>query len=130
MTKGDGMSWLGKWRNQYGSILEITDESNHRIVGRFRTALPDSGFFGHEIEVIGVHYGDCIGVTAGGHAPQGDTVVTYTGLLREGRLETLWYVVADAVLTAPKEGAPAENKKLNWWRSVTTNADTFARVTD
>jgi hypothetical protein len=33
------MSWLGKWRNQYGSILDITDESHHKIVATFRTAL-------------------------------------------------------------------------------------------
>ena len=60
------MSWTGKWQNQCGSTLEITDESNHRIIGKFRTALADSGFFGKEIEVIGVHHGDCIGLTAGG----------------------------------------------------------------
>jgi len=122
------MRWIGKWRNQYGSILEITDESDHRIAGRFRTALEDSGFFGQEIEVVGVHYGDCIGLTAGGKSPSGDMVVTYTGLLREGRLETLWYVVADATLGATAEGAPAKIKKLNWWRSVTTSADTFERI--
>lgn len=60
------MSWIGKWRNQYGSILEITDESDHRVVGKFRTALDDSGFFGQEIDVVGVHHGDCIGLAAGG----------------------------------------------------------------
>ena len=91
---------IGKWRNQYGSILEITDDSDHRIIGKFRTALSDSGFFGQEIEVIGVHYGDCIGLTADGVAPAGDMVVTYAGLLREGRLDTLWYVVADAALNS------------------------------
>ncbi len=122
------MSWLGKWRNQYGSVIEITDESNNRIAGSFRTALPDSGFFGQEIEIVGMHYGDCIGLTAGGRARFGDMVVTYTGLLREGRLETLWYVVADTVLSAEREGAPAETRKLNWWRSMTTNADTLVRV--
>lgn len=124
------MGWVGKWRNQYGSVLEITDDSGQHIIGTFRTALPDSGFFGQEIEVVGVHYGDCIGITAGGTAKNGDMVVTYTGLLRDGRLECLWYVVADSTLTAPHRGAPAELEKLNWWRSITTNADTFVRVTD
>jgi len=122
------MSWLGKWRNQYGSVLEITDEADHRIAGKFRTALPDSGFFGQEIPVVGVHHGDCIGLTAGGVSPAGDMVVTYTGLLRDGKLETLWYVVADAALGAAAEGQPAKARKLNWWRSVTTSADTFERV--
>lgn len=55
-------------------------------------------------------------------------VVTYTGLLRGGKLETLWYVVADAALAASAEGEPARARKLNWWRSVTTSADTFERV--
>ncbi len=122
------MSWLGKWRNQYGSILDITDEADHRIIGTFRTALTDSGFWGQEIDVVGVHYGDCIGFVAGGNAKAGGMVVTYTGLLREGRIETLWSVVADAQFSAPAEGEPARIQKLNWWRAVTTNADTFERV--
>ena len=122
------MNWLGKWRNQYGSILEITDDSANRIVGKFRTALSDSGFYDQEVEVVGVHYGDCIGLVAGGSAAAGDMVVTYSGLLRQHRLETLWYVVSDASLTATHEGAPAERTKLNWWRAITTNADTFERL--
>ena len=122
------MTWLGKWQNQYGSVLEITDESNNRIVGKFRTALPDSGFYGQEIDIVGIHYGDCIGLAAGGAATTGDMVVTYTGMLRQGRLETLWYVVSDASLSASREGEPAEAHKLNWWRAVTTNADTFERI--
>ncbi len=126
---GNGpVSWLGTWRNQYGSILEITEDSNNQIFGKFRTALPDSGFYGQELEVVGVHHGACIGLAAGGAGTTGDMVVTYTGLLREGRLETLWYVVSDTALTAPREGARAEARKLNWWRAVTTNADTFERI--
>jgi hypothetical protein len=31
------MAWKGKWRNQDGSILEITDDANQKIVGTFRT---------------------------------------------------------------------------------------------
>ena len=122
------MSWIGKWRNQYGSILEITEESDHRVAGRFRTALDDSGFFGQEIEVVGVCHGDCIGLAAGGKSAAGDMVVTYAGLLRDGKLETLWFVVADAALGASAEGEPARARKLNWWRSVTTSADTFERM--
>jgi hypothetical protein len=122
------MRWTGTWRNQYGSTLEITEESDHRVWGKFRTALDDSGFFGQEIEVVGVCHGDCIGLAAGGRSAAGDMVVTYTGLLRDGKLETLWYVVADAALGAGVEGEAARVRKLNWWRSVTTSADTFERV--
>jgi Avidin family len=122
------MSWIGTWRNQYGSVVEITDEADHKITGTFRTALQDSGFFGQEISISGVHQGDCISFAGGGSTPAGDVVVSYTGLLREGRMETLWYAVADSVLTTPHEGAPAELKKRNWWRAMTTSADTFERV--
>src|SRR4051794_25333837 len=122
------MSWLGQWRNQYGSILTITDDADHRITGTFRTALEDSGFFGQEIPVVGFHQGNCIGLSAGGKAKAGDAVVTYTGLLRDGKIETLWFVAADTALSASKEGEPATVKTLNWWRAMTTSADTFERV--
>ncbi|PTY04282.1 hypothetical protein DB347_20525 [Opitutaceae bacterium EW11] len=122
------MRWLGKWRNQYGSILEITQESDGKIAGVFRTALEDSGFFGQQIPVYGFGQGDCIGLSGGGTTPAGDSLVTYTGLLREGKLETLWFVVTDAVLSATEKGEPAQVKKLPWWRSMSTNADTFERA--
>lgn len=122
------MSWIGKWRNQFGSIVEITNDENHRIEGTFRTALEDSGFYGQEVRIFGVHQGDCISFAASGTGPAGDLLVSYTGLLREGRMQTLWYVVADAALSVDRVGAPGKVKKLNWWRAITTNADTFDRV--
>ena len=122
------MSWVGTWRNQFGSIVEITSDAEHRIEGTFRTALDDSGFYGQEVGIVGVHRGDCIGFAAAATGPAGDLLVSYTGLRRNGRMETVWYVVADAALTAPRAGAPAEVKKLSWWRAVTTNADTFERL--
>jgi len=122
------MTLAGKWRNQYGSILEITHDADHRIEGHFRTALEDSGFFGQQIPVVGFRQGNCVGLAGGGTATAGDAIVTYTGLLRDGRLETLWYVVADAALSAAKEGEPAKVKQVNWWRAITTSADTFERV--
>jgi hypothetical protein len=122
------MGWIGTWKNQYGSTVEITDDSDNRIVGVFRTALDDSGFYGQTIPVFGVHQGDCISFAGGGVTPAGDAVVSYTGLLRDGKMETLWYVIADAALKAAKEGAPAVRTKLPWWRSVSTSADTFVRV--
>ena len=108
------MNWIGKWKNQYGSILEISDDSDNRIVGTFRTALEDSVFFGQEIAIVGVHGGACISVSGAGRTVAGDAVVSYTGLLRDGRMETLWYVATDATLTARKEGEPATIRKLNW----------------
>jgi hypothetical protein len=121
------MNWKGKWRNQYGSTVDITDDANHRIAGTFKTALRDSGFYGQEIPVVGIHQGDCISFVAGGKTPAGDAAVSYTGLVRDGKMETMWFVVADAAIKAAEEGAPGRIEKLNWWRSIITSADTFER---
>jgi hypothetical protein len=119
------MTWTGIWRNQYGSTVEIASEADHRIEGSFRTALEDSGFRGQSIAISGRHQGDCIAFVGGGATPRGDMLVSYTGLLRGGRMETLWYVVADSL---PEEGEPGTIKKVNWWRAMMTGADTFERV--
>lgn len=123
------MTWVGSWQNQYGSVLEITSEANGRIEGSFRTALKDSSLYGQQPAVVGVHQGDLIGFTVSGGGPQGQIVVTYTGLLRDGRMETLWHLVASEKLTADAEGAPARKKPLDWWQAITTSADTFERIT-
>ena len=85
------MDWKGKWRNQYGSIVSIVDDANHRISGTFKTALKDSGFYGQEIPVVGLHQGDCISFVGAGQTAAGDAAVSYTGLLREGKMETMWF---------------------------------------
>src|SRR5437763_751575 len=121
------MAWRGKWKNQYGSIVEITDDANNLIAGTFRTALKDSGFYGLTVPAVGVHQGDCISFVCGGVTPAGDSVVSYTGLLRAGKMETLWFVAADAAIKA-KVGEPAEIQKLNWWRAMSTSADTFEKA--
>ena len=119
------MKWIGQWKNQYGSILEITNVSNNMVTGVFRTALEDSGFYGHEIPVSGFCQGDCIGISGGGITDSGDMLVTYTGLLRNDILETLWLVVNDSV----KQGKETPQlTKQNWWKAVLINADTFERV--
>lgn len=121
------MTWKGKWRNQYGSVVEITDDRDQKIVGSFRTALNDSGFHGQDIPVVGIHQGDCISFAGGGKTPSGDAVVSYTGLLRDGKMETQWFVVADAAIKAAV-GEPGRIEKLSWWRSMSTGADTFERI--
>jgi hypothetical protein len=42
-------------------------------------------------------------------------------------LETLWFVCADSAVVADV-GRHGHVVKLDWWRSTTTNADTFERV--
>src|SRR5947209_20490585 len=51
-------SWTITWLNKYGSILDISDYADNRIIGTFRTALSDSGFYGQEIPVTGIHQGE------------------------------------------------------------------------
>ncbi|MHC1943309.1 hypothetical protein IF803_02875 [Bradyrhizobium sp. UFLA06-06] len=123
------MTWVGRWKNQYGSIVEITSEANGRIEGTFRTALADSGFYGQTVAIVGVHQGNCIGFSSVGSSATGDRVVSYTGLLRHQKIETAWFVVSDKALVAAREGEAAALKSVNWWRAVTTNVDTFERTT-
>jgi hypothetical protein len=108
-TRGTGSArrlemanWKGTWRNQYGSIVVIEDDTDGVIRGVFRTALEDSSFFGLEAPIHGAAYGNVIGFTAASHGKAGAVAVSYTGLLRGGKLETLWHTVADQALTAPK----------------------------
>ena len=113
------MAWIGTWRNQYGSELDISDESNGRIAGAFRTALRDSGFFGETCEVVGVHVGDCLTFSFGGRTTKGDMVCSFSGVLRDGKLQTVWHVISDAT---------EDRSKRPWPHAVMTNADTFERV--
>jgi len=77
--------WEGDWHNQYGSLLRITDESAGRISGTFRTNLGDSRFAGAEVLIIGLHQGDCVQFAFARAGEDGDTICSYTGLLRDGR---------------------------------------------
>ncbi|MVT66908.1 hypothetical protein GPL21_17555 [Bradyrhizobium pachyrhizi] len=123
------MTGVGRWKIQYGSIVEITSEANGRIEETFRTALADSGFYGQTVVIFGVHQGNCIGFSSVGSSAAGDRVVSYTGLLRDQKMEAAWFVVSDKALVATREGEAAALKPVNWWRAVTTSVDTFERST-
>lgn len=120
--------WAGQWQNQYGSILTITDDNGQQLHGTFRTALGDSTFAGQETPVTGIHLGDCIHFAFSRSTPAGDTIASFTGLLREGRLETLWHVISDSAVKPPQPGQPPQLIKLPWAHAAMTNADTFQRV--
>lgn len=120
------MMWTGSWRNQYGSRLEITDESNGHIAGWFRSEVDDR-IKGHEIAIVGVHQGNLISFMLNG-APYTKFVVSWTGLLHEGRIETLFTLVASERLTAQTEGSPARNRSLRPFEATTTGADLFERI--
>ncbi|WP_225769950.1 avidin/streptavidin family protein [Inquilinus sp. Marseille-Q2685] len=121
-------SWNGTWRNQYGSTVVIEEDGGGVIRGVFRTALEDSSFFGQDVPIHGAAHGDVIAFTAAGSGTAGSAAVSYTGLLRDGKLETLWHTVADQALTAAEEGVPAEIRKVPAWRAFGTSLDTFERV--
>ena len=109
------MDWRGKWRNQYGSTLQISSQDDNRIFGQFETALRDSAFFGSKYDVFGVHCGDCVSFTFAGRTAKGDTICTFTGLWRDGKIEAVWHLVSDSL----------EEGKRPWPHAVMTNADTF-----
>ena len=118
------MTWVGSWRNQHGSVLEIISEANGRIEGSYRSAV-GSNIKGQQVAVVGIHEGDLISFAVG----ESGIVVSWTGLLRDGRIETLWHLAAREKLTADAEGLPATRQPLEWWQAMTTGADTFERVT-
>ncbi len=122
------MRWVGTWRNQYGSVVEITDDSDGLIKGRFRTALKDSSFHGQAVPIYGAAHGDVIGFTAAAEGAVGPAAVSYTGIFRDGRLETMWHTVAGAALTAEREGAPARRQQIGAWRAFGTSLDAFERI--
>lgn len=108
---------IGRWQNQYGSTLHITDEADGTIKGTFETSLGDN-------------LNDCLHFAFSRSGPAGDTIASFTGLLRDGRLETLWHVVSDSAVKSPQPGRAPELMKLPWAHAALTNADTFQRVDD
>jgi hypothetical protein len=120
--------WTGTWRNRYGSTLTVTGEADGRLEGSFRTALGDSGFFGEALPIVGVCRGDCISFAFARSGPTGDAVCAFTGLMRDGKIETVWHVTSDSALHADGPGAPARLEKQGWAHANQTNADTFERA--
>lgn len=116
------MIFLGKWKNQFGSVVAITEYKGDEIRGEFKTALRDSAFYGKTVPIFGVAKGNCISFSSVGSNDNGDFIVAYTGLLRDGRMETLWYYAADQVRS---EGELIE---APWWKAMIANADTFERL--
>lgn len=113
-------SWLGVWKNQYGSELNITSEQDGRVTGTFTSAV-DTSFKG-ETPVSGFYTNELIALAVG--SSQGYKIVTYTGILRYGRMETLWHV---AVNDKPVPGSAGETRQTGIWEAFVTGADTFER---
>jgi len=96
------------------ATLIITDEADGQLRGTFHTALGDSAFAGIGAEVSGIHSCNCVQFAFARSGPEGDVICSFTGLLRDGRLETVWHVVSDSA--------------ASWAHAVHTNADTFQHL--
>ena len=122
------MSWIGQWKNEYGSILHITDDNEGAVKGTFHSALEDSVFAGQEAKVTGLHQGICIQFAFAHAGPIGDTIASFTGLMRDGKLKTVWHVVSDRAMKSPHPGLAQKNIQLPWAHAVQTNFDTFELI--
>jgi hypothetical protein len=111
------MHWVGSWRNQYGSELQIIEADQGVLSGYFRTALTDSAFFGHDLSISGITRGPCINFAFGEESAGGATIASFTGTLLGDVIETLWFVVSHR----PDRTEP-------WPHAVAVNHDTFTRV--
>lgn len=120
-----GQSWTGTWSNEYGSVLRIRDDANGKLVGTFTTALGDSSFAGEEVQIVGIHAGNCAHFAFSRSSDVGETIASFTGLLRDGSLKTVWHVVSDKAIKSPRPGAEPELMELPWAHAVLTNSDTF-----
>lgn len=91
----------------------------------FVTALRDSAFFGHDLPVTGIWHGDCINFAFGISNDLATAICSFTGMLRDGKLQTAWHVVTSR---ASRDGSQPSG--FEWAHAVQTNADTFERVVD
>lgn len=124
------MNLSGKRKNQFGSIVEIIAGPGNQLTGTFTTALKDSALYAQTVPVIGTYHGNCVSFAASASTKFGDVVVSYTGLLRDSKLETMWFFVADKALSATEPGATSQRKEQSWWRAAITSRDTFELIRD
>ena len=97
----------------------MLDEVEGRLAGTFQTALGDSSFFGPQYQLVGVHQGYCLSFVFAGSTSNGEAVCVFTGLERNGKLQTVWHMVSDRATNGrDKRAGP---------HAVMTNADTFTR---
>jgi hypothetical protein len=122
-SEEDPMTWAGSWRNQYGSILKIIDEGHGRIGGSFSSAS-DTEINGEELAIVGLYQDNLISLMLSG----GSHVVSWTGLVHDGRMETLWHLVVRERLTAETHHAAAKDKPVGVWEAFTAGSDIFERV--
>lgn len=112
-------NFVGRWRNQHGSELNIEQVQNGKIRGTFKTGVgahePDeeyelTGFVSGPLITFSVNFGKFNSLTSwtGQHArPNG-----------EDKIETMWHLAR--IL-------PEKSEKDCLWAGIWTGADTFER---
>lgn len=118
------MNWVGKWKNQHGSVLEITSDARGQIAGTYHTKV---GKGGPNAVVRGIYNGDMIAFMVS-WTPDSESITAWTGLRRGKSLHTLWHLVSSTTLDAKDEGAPAVRRDVKPWEAFNTNADVFKLV--
>jgi hypothetical protein len=102
-------SFIGHWKNQYGSQLNIDRIENGQVSGTFQSAvdksIPASPAFG-------VCTGDLITINVCS-SNEGEKIASWTGILQDDRIETLWHVAIGG---------------KGMWEAMLTGSDTFSRV--
>jgi len=99
-------SFLGQWKNQYGSQLNIDHVEHGQITGSFASAvdksIPASPAFG-------LCTGNLIVINVAS-SKEGEKIASFTGVLQGDRIETLWHVAVGG---------------KGIWETMLTGADTF-----
>jgi len=102
-------AWIGSWKNQYGSQLNIDTINSGHIEGSFQSAVDKSI---PASEIAGFCTGDLI-VVAVRSREEGKKIASWTGILQDGRIETPWHVAIGGKGT---------------WEAFLTGSDIFTRV--
>lgn len=122
VKENDACHLLGRWRNQYGSEMNLTKCEDGKITGTFKTGV-GAHEPGEMHELTGFLAGKLISFTV--NFGKYDTLTAWTGQYhkQEGRdrIETMWHLAR----TIPENG-----RRDRLWAGVWTGADTFCRVAD
>lgn len=126
MKTVDKSAYLGRWRNQHGSELNIVDievdPSGYELRGTFKTGVgahdpeeefPVWGFLSKKLITFSVNFSrhGCLTAWTGQYRDDG----------KEPVLETLWHLTREL----PEKGG---DEKDRVWTGIWTGADTFCRV--
>lgn len=118
------MNLLGKWENQNGSILEVTDVDGYNFRGNF-ISTKGRAVRGTRYPVQGIVNGELISFSV--NFVEGDdnraSIATFSGRMHddEAKLHTVWIV-------AREFEDSEQTKPTQIWNTFLTNSDVFTRL--